>query len=440
MNINIDQEFKKLIPPLSSEEYAGLEASIVADGCLAPLVVWDGILIDGHNRFEICTRHDIQFQTRQVALADRRAARIWIRNHQMHRRNIPEFVRVEMGLENEAEYAAEAKERESVGRPKKGVEILPHDTEPARTRDVIGKAAGVSGRTVDKVKKIKETGTQEIQQAVRDGRISISAAAEIATLPAQEQIQIAKSEDAPVAKIAKAIKSESCRIKKEKREEAVREQTKEATKKNQPAVFCRDAIDWLKEQEPCDLLLTDPPYMTDVDDIQQFAASWLPVALAKVKTSGRAFVCVGAYPEEIAAYLAVAMPKQILVWTYRNTIGPSPNKGYKLNWQAILYYEMPDAPNIDCPLMVEQFSVQDINAPDGRLGNRFHAWQKPSELSDRFIRHSTKQGDVVMDPFCCTGTFLLSAAKLGRIGIGCDMSHKNLCIAEELGCLYDQPI
>lgn len=230
--LKIDPEFEALIPPLSPEEYAGLEAGILAHGCLMPLVVWDDILVDGHNRFKICTEHGVEYETRPMVAEDRRAVRIWIRNHQMHRRNIPEFVRVEMGLENEAEYAAAAKERQrAAGGDKKSgsvVEILPQailDVETecgAKTRDVIGKNAGVSGRTVDKVKSIKQTGTPELQQATRDGRISISAAAEIATLPAEEQIQIATAENAPVAKIAKAIKAEKHRQSKEKRLEVIK--------------------------------------------------------------------------------------------------------------------------------------------------------------------------------------------------------------------------
>ena len=59
----IDPEFKALIPPLVPEELAQLEANILADGCRDPLVTWRGILIDGHNRFEICSRHGLEFQT-----------------------------------------------------------------------------------------------------------------------------------------------------------------------------------------------------------------------------------------------------------------------------------------------------------------------------------------------------------------------------------------
>lgn len=198
--------------------------------------------------------------------------------------------------------------------------------------------------------------------------------------------------------------------------------------------------DWLPAQPVCDLLLTDPPYSTDVDDIRAFADGWLPTALAKVKRTGRAYVCVGAYPDELAAYLAVPPPAdltlaQVLVWTYRNTLGPSPSYDYKLNWQAILYYRGLDAAPLDVPEMTEQFSVQDINAPDGRHGDRWHAWQKPDGLAERFVRHASVPGDLVLDPFAGTGTFLLSAARLGRVARGCEPDSDMLATAKKRGCV-----
>lgn len=186
-----------------------------------------------------------------------------------------------------------------------------------------------------------------------------------------------------------------------------------------PAIVERaDYKDWLLKQDQCDLLITDPPYMTDVDDINKFANEWLPLALSKIKSTGRAYIFIGAYPEELQAYLNIIIPNQILVWTYRNTLGPVPSFDYKMNWQAILYYRLPDSPPLNNPItktsMLEQFAVQNISAPDGRQANRFHEWQKPSKIAELFIRHSTKPDDLVLDPFCCTGTFLIEASKLGR--------------------------
>lgn len=205
-----------------------------------------------------------------------------------------------------------------------------------------------------------------------------------------------------------------------------------------PAVTRAAALDWLAAQQPCDLLLTDPPYSTDVDNVHGFAREWLPVALKNVKPSGRAYVCIGAYPEELHAYLDLHTGDftlaNVLVWTYRNTLGPSPTHDYKLNWQAILHYRGSDAPPLDCPEMTEQFAVQDINAPDGRHGDRWHAWQKPDLLAERIIRHATRPGDLILDPFAGTGTFLLAAARLGRRARGCELDSDMLAIATERGC------
>ena len=222
----------------------------------------------------------------------------------------------------------------------------------------------------------------------------------------------------------------------EKKEEIEKQAIEEPVK---PEIHKTACLAWLDSQPPCDLLLTDPPYMTDVDDIHKFSQSWLGVALDKVKPTGRAYIFIGAYPDEIAAYLQASADidktlSNILVWTYRNTLGPSPKYDYKLNWQAVLYFKGPEAPPLDCPIMKEQFSVQDINAPDGRMGDRYHTWQKPDEIAERFIRHSTRNGDTVYDCFAGTGTFLLSATNLGRVGIGCELDDGMLRIAEKRGC------
>jgi hypothetical protein len=78
-------------------------------------------------------------------------------------------------------------------------------------------------------------------------------------------------------------------------------------------------------------LLTDPPYMTDVEDIEGFVHAWLPAALAALKPTGRAYICIAAYPLELAAFTAFAATHegalvfdQVLVWTYRNTLARVP--------------------------------------------------------------------------------------------------------------------
>ena len=199
--------------------------------------------------------------------------------------------------------------------------------------------------------------------------------------------------------------------------------------------------EWLPAQPLCDLLFTDPPYSTDIQDIDALAQAWLPLALAKVKPTGRAYICIGAYPHELQAYLQLSacLPvRQILVWSYQNTIGPAPSHAYKQNWQAILSYRGPEAPPLDCPLLIEQMSAMQINAPDGRQGERYHAWQKPDVLAERLIRHATRPGDLVLDCFAGTGTFLLAAHRLGRLALGCDHSSEMLALAKRRGCEIEE--
>ena len=207
---------------------------------------------------------------------------------------------------------------------------------------------------------------------------------------------------------------------------------------NPAVLFVGNGINFVPD-EPYKLLLTDPPYSTDVEDIKSFAESWLPNALRHVRRDGFAYVFIGAYSDELCAYLNITPPEnllksQVLVWTYKNTLGQAPKNYYIQNWQACLFYRGVDAPALNCPITNEQWAVQDINAPDGRLGNRYHSWQKPDEIAERFIRHSTQAGDIVFDPFACTGTFLLAAAKLGRKAYGFEINPDNAKIAFGRGC------
>ena len=87
MNITIDKEFKTLLAPLTAEEYAGLEQDILDKGCLDTLKIWQGILIDGHNRYSICMRHGVLFDVQELEFDDREDVIEWMIRHQLSRRN-----------------------------------------------------------------------------------------------------------------------------------------------------------------------------------------------------------------------------------------------------------------------------------------------------------------------------------------------------------------
>lgn len=301
----------------------------------------------------------------------------------------------------------------------------------------------VGGRP-EKNSSAQETSLPTKQDALEKAGIRKQAASEYERMAAHPEIVnrvlAEKRESGDVvsrAEIIREIRSEQKKEQLEQAKEAIAEQHRQT---GGAFLFVGNGIGFTPD-EPYDLLLTDPPYSTDVDDIDEFAASWLPDALSHVKPTGFAYVFIGAYPEELRAYLNASVPKhmkleQVLVWTYKNTLGQNPKDRYKQNYQACLFYRGSDAPALDCPLTNEQWAVQEINAPDGRQGDRYHAWQKPMEIAERFIRHSTEPGMTVFDPFACTGTFLLAAAKLGRKAYGFEINAQSAQIAFDRGCSY----
>jgi hypothetical protein len=88
--LKIDPEFKKLIPQLSEDERTRLTENLIDDGCRDPLVVWNGVLLDGHNRFAICTENDIAYETTPAPpyVRTRDDALDWIDKNQIGRRNL----------------------------------------------------------------------------------------------------------------------------------------------------------------------------------------------------------------------------------------------------------------------------------------------------------------------------------------------------------------
>jgi hypothetical protein len=445
MDFIIDSEFRSHIPQLRDDERKILEKSILEEGCRDPLIVWqeEGILLDGHNRYDICNKLGIYFSIEEISLPDRDAALAWIEDNQLGRRNLtPDQFRYYLGRKYER-----AKKQGFKGN--QWTENAVRQNDGNHTAQKIAQEHGTSPRTVERaadysknLDTVSEMVGDNFKQDVLSGKEKVTTG-ELKNLA--EDAKEAKSEGLSFSdeKEAEEWLKEKRKKKREEKEaklneekQRIAEQVKESP--NPPLVACESYESWLERQEPCDLILTDPPYSTDIDDVQSFAAHWLPMALSKVKPTGRAYIFIGAYPEEINAYLSIKMPTQILVWTYRNTLGPSPKKDYKLNWQAILYYRFDDSPDLDCPIMNEQFSVQDVSAPDGRHFNRYHEWQKPDEIAERIIRHSTKEKEYVIDPFCCTGTFILAASRLGRNGAGCDISTENLAIAQRRGCRMEE--
>ena len=170
--IKIDHELSALIPPLSSEEQAQLKANLLTDGCRDPLVTWKGILLDGHNRHQICEAHDIPYETTTVDLPDRSAAILWVIHNQLGRRNLAPYARCELALRAEPLIKAKAKANQRAA----GGAVPKKSSEAVETREEIAKEARVSHDTLTKAKVIAAKADEETKARLRTGDLTINKA------------------------------------------------------------------------------------------------------------------------------------------------------------------------------------------------------------------------------------------------------------------------
>lgn len=173
-NITVDSEFQSLIPPLSEDEFARLEKSVIAEGVRDPIITWGGVIVDGHNRHAICEKHGVDCPSREREFESRDAAKIWIIENQFGRRNLSAYSRGLLALELEPLYAAEAERRLhlSEGRGKKGVQNSSQVFDTGKTREKVAKAAGVSHDTIRKIKAIEA-------EAAKGNPVAVEAKAEL---------------------------------------------------------------------------------------------------------------------------------------------------------------------------------------------------------------------------------------------------------------------
>jgi len=196
--LQIDPEFKNLIQPLTPEEFKQLEENIFDEGCREPIITWNGIIIDGHNRYEICQKWNIPFKTIAKGFSDKLDVKIWIVKNQLGRRNLEIYQKGKLALQMESLFQEKAKKNKQLAmeearknNPKNKDELFltnlsktdnKEEIEPMNTRKELAKLAGVSEGTLSKIKVIEkaaEKGNEvaiEVEQKLQEGKIKLNEA------------------------------------------------------------------------------------------------------------------------------------------------------------------------------------------------------------------------------------------------------------------------
>ena len=164
--LKINPELQAFMPPLSEKEYSDLEQNIVANGCRVPLVVWNGIIVDGHHRFQICRKHNIPFEIEEQEFADIAEAKVWMYQEQSCRRNMGTVARVIKALELKPILLEKGKANQG---HRSDLNILFKKTKGHNTRKMIAEMAGTSETMIQKIEKILEVADKDTVDALALG-------------------------------------------------------------------------------------------------------------------------------------------------------------------------------------------------------------------------------------------------------------------------------
>jgi len=233
--IKINEDFKRLIPALTQEEYKQLENNILKEGIREKIITWNGFIIDGHNRYEIAQKWDLDFETESKHFEDENAVREWMILNQFGRRNLSNYQRSVLALQLEDVFKEKAKENQG-----KRTDLLVNSpkSEPKDTRKELSKVASVGEQTIARVKVIEAKANEETKAKLSTGEVSIN-------------------------QVYQEIKKEEKKANFEQKKADFEKPIKEVN--TNQIILHGDSVEILPtlDENSFDLLLSDPPYGMD---------------------------------------------------------------------------------------------------------------------------------------------------------------------------------
>lgn len=390
----VNKRFRDLIPPLSNEEREQLERNILADGCRDPIVIWDGTIVDGHNRYEICQKHGLGFRTEPIVFDSEDDACIWIIQNQFGRRNLAIYTIGELTLKLEPLIAAKAKANQQVskGRGKKGSQNSVN-LKPIDTQKELAKLSGLSHDTIAKIKLIDKHADEDTKQRLRNKEIAIH-------------------------RVAKEIKETKQREeRKEKRTAAAK--TKTLDKRIIVGDF-RDHFDKVADGS-VSLIFTDPPYDKKAAELYAELGAFAKEKLA----DGGSLICYVGHVQLIEALNALSTHVRFwwpLACVHSGRTVLMREYGIKAHWKPVLWFvkgTRDDKTKIVADVM------------SGGTEKTHHDWQQSQSEAECWIDALTAPGDLVCDPFLGGGTTAAAAQKLSREWLGFEIDAYNARICSQ---------
>jgi len=399
--LEIKEEFKKLIPALTAEEFKQLEANCLEEGIREKIITWNGFIIDGHNRYEIATRWNLEYQTESKRFKDENDVREWMINNQFGRRNLSNYQRGVLALELESVFSERAKEKETE-RKTTFVKSQKSNLEAVNTNKELAKIASVGEQTIARVKVIEAKASEEVKAQLSTGEVSINQVYQEIKKEEKQQIKTDKINE--IKARAKDFKLEHIEI------------------------FNNDFRKQVFENGEVDLILTDPPYPAE------FLPLWkdLFVMAKKVlKPNGFLIAYSGQmYLDKIFKYADEAGLDYYWMINIEFTKKPLVHGRKVLNeWKPILVFQnglkqhdrvFSDKINMS----YTEREMHDLN------------WGQTVEPFEFLLDRFSNEMDLVFEPFAGTGTTLLACKNKKRRCIGTELEESYIDLIK--GRLYGE--
>lgn len=389
--IEIKEELKKLIPALTAEEFKQLEENILKDGIRDPLVLWNGYLIDGHNRYQIAFKHGLEYKTIDKEFEDESQVKEWMINNQFGRRNLSNYQRSVLALELESVFSKRAKESkiEKVSHYRQTGEVLANLPKPD-TRKELSNVAGVGERTISMVKVIEAKATPEVKAQLSTGEVSIN-------------------------QVYQEIKKEEKQIEKQIKINLIKEKAIDF-KNDDIEIHNIDFRELKINTGTIDLILTDPPYPAE------FLHLWkdLFIMAKKVlKPNGFLIAYSGQmYLDKIFQFANEAGLDYYWMINIEFTKKPLVHGRKVLNeWKPILVFQnglkQHDKVFSDkIKMSYNERELHDLN------------WGQTVEPFEFLLDRFSNEMDLVFEPFAGTGTTLVACKNKKRRCIGTEIEEK----------------
>ena len=187
-------EMEQLLPPLSGEQFSALENDILENGCYAPIIVnEDMVVIDGHNRFRICEKHGLPYRMLVFSFTDLLEAKQWALDTQKGRRNLDKWKLGQIALKLKPEI--EARARTNPGSRTDLSVTSPKSYTPTDTRKEMAQAVGIGEQAMGRIAQLTENAPQLLKDALENKEVSINRGWRILKtvqqLPPEEQESVA---------------------------------------------------------------------------------------------------------------------------------------------------------------------------------------------------------------------------------------------------------